>query len=147
MTTDKQGPVRVLIVEDNPDDVELATEYFTRTGVEVAISSIEDSESAIALLKDLHLKSDAPEFVLLDLNMPKIGGMEILKLIRERDKKITVVIYSGSNSPSEMKAAKSAGADGYIVKPMFSSEMDRVVEELREMLTSIRDREAGSRMR
>jgi len=138
-------PVNVLIVEDNPDDVELAREYIKRTSIETRVEALDDGEKAIQLFDGLEAHSPAvPDFVLLDANMPKRRGREVLEAIRRHHDDVRVVMYSGSTSPDEMKSARDLGADGYIVKPMFSNEMETVVSQLREMLASVQRGEARS---
>jgi DNA-binding NarL/FixJ family response regulator len=73
----------------------------------------------------------------LDLNLPRRNGHEVLEFIRRHDSKIKVVIYSGSKSPDDMRKAKENKADGYLVKPMTVEEIDEVVKELRNALTSL----------
>lgn len=138
-------PVSVLIVEDNPDDVELAKEYLKRTSIETRVDSLDDGDKAIQLFERLEANSvDAPEFVLLDANMPGRRGREVLEAIRRRHDDVRVVMYSGSSSPDDMKSARELGADGYIVKPMLSKEMETVVAQLHEMLSSVQKGQARS---
>ncbi len=141
----KERAVNVLIVEDNPDDIELAMMYLRRTGVEVRINSVDDGDKALAFFQGLAVRSpEVPEFVLLDGSMPNRRGREVLKEIRRRHENVCVVMYSGSTSEEEKKIAKELGASDYIVKPMMAGEMDTVVTQLREMLSSIQRGETRS---
>jgi DNA-binding response OmpR family regulator len=130
-------PIRVLVVEDNPGDARLAREYVLQTGYDVNITTVDDGQQAIDLFDPASKRSDGPDLVLLDLNLPKRSGHHVLDHIRRQDAHLKVLIYSGSKSPEEMGKAKTNGADGYLVKPMTVDEMDAVVEELRAILATV----------
>jgi DNA-binding response OmpR family regulator len=80
---------------------------------------------------------ERPDLVILDLNIPKRNGHQVLEFIRRYDTKINVIIYSGSKSPEDVKKGKMNKADNYLVKPMTAEEMEVVVNELRNTLVSI----------
>jgi two-component system CitB family response regulator len=81
-----------------------------------------------------------PDLVLLDLNLPKQNGQEVLEYIRRHDPDVTVVIYSGSTSPMDRQRADTSKVNGYLVKPMTGDEMDEVVFQLRKVLRTINDK-------
>jgi two-component system, chemotaxis family, response regulator Rcp1 len=83
-----------------------------------------------------------PDLVLLDLNLPKQNGQEVLEFIRRQDQDVTVVIYSGSTSPMDRQKAENNKVNGYLVKPMTGDEMDEVVFQLRRFLKNIDERES-----
>jgi CheY-like chemotaxis protein len=132
-------PVRILIIDDNPADVMLAEECIKDTGINVVITSIDDGEKAIEFFNGLgeHLE-ERPDLVLIDLNLPKRNGHEILESIRLHDGQTKVIVYSGSKSPEDLKKAKSEGVEGYLVKPMTLEEIEATVVQLRQILTSCR---------
>lgn len=131
-------PLRVLLIEDNPADAELAREYIKETGFCVHITTANDGQKAIDLYDVIGRRSEErPDLVLLDLNLPRRSGYEVLRSIRHRDDDVKVIIYSGSRSPEDTRRAKENQADGYLVKPMSSKEMDAVIGELRTIFRSL----------
>jgi CheY-like chemotaxis protein len=131
-------PLKVLLVEDNLADANLVKEYIRETGIAAQIMVINDGQQAIALFQRINDNiEERPDLVLLDLNLPRRNGHEVLEFIRRHDGRIKVVIYSGSKSPDDVRRAKENKADGYLVKPMTVEEIDEVVKELRNALTSL----------
>jgi CheY-like chemotaxis protein len=128
-------PIKVLIVEDNQGDVELAKEYFKDTGIDVTIEVIHDGQQAIDFFdpQTAH-QTEKPDLVLMDLNLPKRNGHEVLDFIRKYDGKTKVIIYSGSRSPTDAKLVELKKADAFLIKPIGMEEMDRFVARLREIL-------------
>ncbi len=134
-------PVRVLIVEDNPDDTDLAKVYVERTGIDTIVDSVDDGEKAVQMFEKPESGSNGiPDLVLLDIHVPKRNGLEVLNTIRLKNAGTTVIVYSGSNSPDEISKAKSSGADGYLLKPMSAEDMKNTVGELKKMLKKVQDR-------
>ncbi len=129
-------PLRVLIVEDNPADAELVREFILETGLDVKITTVDDGQKAIDLFQRINDRTEeSPDLILLDLNIPKRNGHQVLEFIRRHDGNIKVLIYSGSRSPDDMRKAKENKADGYLIKPMTVEEIDEVVIGLRNTLT------------
>jgi CheY-like chemotaxis protein len=130
-------PVRILLVDDNPADAMLAKELVMETGIPAVISMVTDGEAAINLIEELlESKGEMPELVLLDLNMPRRGGHEVLKLLRGMPDimSMLIVIYTGSRSLIDLETARISGASGYIVKPVDSREIDETIVAFRELL-------------
>jgi len=130
--------VRVLLVEDNPADSLLATELIRETGVLVKITTVSDGEIAISTLeKIVENQAETPDLILLDINLPKKNGHEVLRFIgRAHLERTFVAIYTGSSSPEDERNAKEHGADAYIIKPIGSKEMERTIEIFRDILIS-----------
>ena len=129
--------IRVLLVDDNPADAMHAKELIMETKVPAEISIVTDGELAIDLIEGMiESKGEMPELVLLDLNMPKRGGHEVLRLLRGMPDIVTmlIVIYTGSRSPADLEAARAGGASGYIVKPIDAIEIDETIVAFRELL-------------
>ena len=132
------------MIEDNPADAYLACEYLNDTGFPVSITKLQNGKEAIDYFEQVHGGvRGRPDLVLLDLNLPKRNGQEVLEFIRNQDKDVTVVIYSGSTSPMDRQRAEGGRVNGYLVKPMTGEEMDAVVLQLRQFLKSIDDRSGG----
>lgn len=108
--------LNVLLVDDNPTDLELALIAFEEHGSDIHITTCNSGQEALAYLKDP--LAPLPNVVVLDLNMPIMGGLEVLEAIR-RDpllQPLTVVILSTSSDPQDIQAAYRLFASSYMVK-------------------------------
>lgn len=124
----------ILLVEDNDDDVLIMQNAFKKASVPNPLRTVSDGEAAIAYLSGEGPFGDRKQFplpviVLLDLNMPKKNGLEVLQWIRQQVefKKLTVHILSASTRMADVERAAELGANAYIIKPSR-------VEELLEMV-------------
>lgn len=110
-------PPRILLVEDNHDHLRLTTRVLRRAGIDVCIDVARDGEDALAKL--LSAGADGlPILVLLDLNMPKLSGREVLRRMKADAvlRAIPVVVVSSSNRQEDETFAAEVGAAGYISK-------------------------------
>jgi CheY-like chemotaxis protein len=126
MTTD---PV-VLLVDDSPNDALLMTTVFHRTDFDKPLRFVTSGEDVIAYLQGEGRFHDRAEFpmpaiVLLDLNMPRMNGLEVLAWIRgqPRLRRLCTFVLSASNRPEDIEKAYDLGANGYLVKPGNLSEL------------------------
>lgn len=115
-------PVELLLVEDNDGDVLLTRETLRGAKITNTLSVASDGEEALSRLKgwapfESHPR---PDVVLLDLNLPRMDGRELLKAIRADPelRSIPVIVLTGSDSDVEMLAVRRLSADGFIVKPI-----------------------------
>ncbi len=132
--------LEVLLIEDNPADAYLACEYLNDTGYPVSVIRLQDGKAAIDYFEAIsNGTKSTPDLVLLDLNLPKRNGQEVLEFIRRQDQDVTVVIYSGSTSPLDRRRAEASSVNGYLVKPMTGDEMDEIVFQLKKVLKSINE--------
>ena len=127
----------ILIAEDDADDRFLFKTAFEEKGYK---DQIEFVENGIELWKSLeNISKQAPNeriypsFILLDLNMPKKDGREVLREIKQHPefKKIPVVVFTTTNSENEVKRCYELGANTYVVKPVSFESLLKVVEEIR----------------
>ena len=123
------SPVTVLLVEDNPDDEALtvhALRLRTTANVEVA----RDGQEALDYLIDD--AKDVPRLVLLDLELPNINGLEVLRRIRadERTRQVPVVILTSFSTPNDVAAAYRYGANSYVRKPVDFDQFADVIHQL-----------------
>ena len=114
-------PARVLLVEDNEADVRLTREALREAGETVRLSSVGDGERALAYLRREQGFAEAPrpDLVLLDLNLPRKNGLEVLDEMRADEALacIPVIVLTSSAARSDVEAAYSRGANAFVVKP------------------------------
>lgn len=112
---------RILVAEDNPADVYLLKEAFSLQGADVEMIVVGDGEQALEYVQNDGRSGDAPipDLVVLDLNLPKSDGTDVLKCIRESQAYtgVPVVVLTSSDSPRDRKAIESLGASCFITKP------------------------------
>ena len=115
-------PIDILIVEDNPGDIVLMSEALKDSGIPHRLSIVKDGVKAIDFLHKTgeFAQSPRPVLVILDLNLPGKDGREVLEAIKSDPdlKRIPVVVFSGSNSPSDILSSYNKCANCYIVKPV-----------------------------
>lgn len=134
-------PVRILLVEDNPGDVILTKEALQHSRIANEISVAKDGEQAIDMLfkkgeyKEYHL----PELILLDINLPKINGKEVLAKIKDNDllKVIPVIMLTTSNADNDITEAYQHHANCYIVKPVNIDKFLEVIGSIKNFWLTI----------
>ena len=116
-----ERPVEILLVEDNPGDVRLTKEALIELKVRHNLHVVTDGEAALEFLfqRDRYGKAVRPDLILLDLNLPRRNGREVLEQIKQDPdlKLIPVLVLTTSGSPVDVRAAYSLHANSYIVKP------------------------------
>lgn len=130
--------VDVLLVEDNPDDAELTIRELRRNHFSNNMFHAKDGEEALDFIfatgKFSAIRSilSPPKLVLLDIQMPKLNGIEVLEKIRsdERTRKTPVVILTSSNQDPDIRTCYNLGANSYIVKPV---DFDKFTEAIRNI--------------
>ena len=127
----------ILLVEDNPDDVALTLRAFRQSNIANEIVVAHDGVEALDYLfaSGPHAGRDAsatPQVVLLDLNLPKVDGLEVLRRVRadERTKLIPVVILTSSREQQDLIESYSLGANSYVRKPVDFTQFVKSVRDL-----------------
>lgn len=122
---------RVLLVEDNDNDVELTKLAFAAVDPAVQLYSVSDGEQCIATLQNSRA-SGLPHLILLDLQMPRMNGLEVLKALAQDDvlKRIPVIVLTTSDAPEDIDAAYRAGCNSYLRKPLGFNDFLPVIESL-----------------
>ncbi len=125
----------ILLVEDDPDDVAFIERILKKSSAECGIVVARDGEEAMNCLfggDNVEAMNEVPQFVLLDLRLPKISGLDVLRRIRSdsRTKLLPVVILSCSDEEKDMLEGYSLGADSYIRKPVSFKELSEVIRQL-----------------
>ena len=126
----KKNGKKILLVEDNPDDVALTLRAFKKNNIMNEIILAKDGTEALALLLDKNL--DLPALVLLDLKLPKVGGLEVLDKIRAtpETKLIPVVILTSSKEEADLTNGYKLGCNSYIRKPVDFVQFAEAVKTL-----------------
>jgi two-component system, chemotaxis family, response regulator Rcp1 len=127
--------VTILIAEDNPGDVFLIKRIISKYFKEQTIAIANDGEEALEYLyKSISdgEKHTIPAFMLLDLNLPKIDGREVLARIKKHDelKRIPIIMFSSSQAAVDISSAYELHANCYIVKPYDLEEYNTVLDKL-----------------
>lgn len=127
----------ILLVEDNPKDEALTLRALRRSGIANEVAVVRDGAEAVDFLfctgaHATRSRAEDPGLVLLDLNLPKIGGLEVLKRIRgdERTKLLPVVILTSSDEEKDLFEGYRSGANSYVRKPVEFNQFASAVQQL-----------------
>lgn len=127
-------PVEILLVEDNPGDVRLTIEALKEGHIDNNLNVVEDGEQALAYLRREHDFSGVPrpDLILLDLNLPRKDGREVLSEIKSDDvlKTIPVVVLTTSEADGDIRHSYYLQANCYITKPV---DLDRFIDIVRSI--------------
>ena len=131
---------RILMVEDNPSDVELVRTAFEELAIAWEDTVFRDGDAAIEGLIALARNGPLPHLVLLDLNLPRTSGHVVLKHLRSMPPfaRVPVVVLSTSNHPADREGCLRDGADDYLVKPPHFTELLRLISLLHDRWLGIR---------
>ena len=145
-------PKKILLVEDNPADVKLIRLALQSLGI---VSEITHFADGLDVVEALFPKEDegsfpVPDLVMLDLNMPRVDGLELLRKFREsiRYKQVPVAICTSSSSPQDQEEAMSLGASAFIHKPIelepFLNDVGQAVKDILEGRRPARCKPSGA---
>ena len=127
-------PVEILLVEDNEGDIGLIEEVFEEAKIRNILHIAKDGEEAMLFLRgeERFSGSPRPDIILLDLNLPKKDGREVLKEIKEGEdlKNIPVVILTTSGAEKDVLKAYDLHANAYITKPLDFNQFMKVIESI-----------------
>ena len=129
-------PIEILHVEDNPGDAKLAALAFNRieNKVENHLHQVRDGDEAMAFLRKRgkYANRKRPDLILLDLNLPKKDGREVLQDIKSDPslKRIPVVVFTSSEAAEDVQKTYDSHANCYVAKPTEFDQMMRIVEAL-----------------
>ena len=129
--------VEVLLVEDNPQDAELALRALKKNSFANSVTVVTDGEEALDFIFARGAFSDrkvenGPKVIILDLKLPKVDGMEVLRALKSdpRTRIIPVVVLTSSKEESDLVESYRLGVNSYIVKPV---DFDKFVESVRTL--------------
>ena len=134
-------PIEILLVEDNPGDVRLTQESLTDGKVRNSMQVVEDGVEAVAFLRreGKYANASRPDLILLDLNLPKKDGREVLAEIKADSnlKRIPVVVLTTSKAEEDVFKAYDLHANCYITKPVDLDQFTTVVRSVEEFWFTI----------
>ena len=129
---------RLLVVEDSESDLELLREALADTEPQITLDVVHHGEDALAFLRRQGRFGDAahPDLVVLDLNLPRMGGFEVLKSLREdvdpRLRRLPVIVFTTSRSTDDVEKAYDLHASSFVTKPTAFEAYVKAVQAFRE---------------
>jgi CheY-like chemotaxis protein len=127
-------PIEVLLVEDNPGDAQLTRIALEDSKISIHLNVVEDGVEAMAFLRkqEKYVKAAHPDMVLLDLNLPRKDGREVLAEIKgdENLKRIPVVVLTTSQAEEDILKAYNLAANCYITKPVDFDQFVKIVQSI-----------------
>ena len=134
--TDNEA-VEILLVEDNPNDVELALHALKKNKVSNRIQVVRDGEEALDFIFGKDASSDGPseqrpKMILLDLKLPKVDGLEVLRRLKgdPTTRSIPVIILTSSREEQDIVKSYDLGVNSYIVKPVDFQQFNEAIRQL-----------------
>ncbi|HMT10426.1 MAG TPA: response regulator [Ignavibacteria bacterium] len=128
--------LQVLLVEDNEGDVRLVKEAFNESKIDKVFSVAKDGEEALNYLyrRGKYAESVRPDIILLDINLPKKNGFEVLESIKKDDdlKRIPVIMLSSSSSEDHISKSYDLSANCYVTKPVDFDEYTQTVKTIED---------------
>jgi chemotaxis family two-component system response regulator Rcp1 len=138
---DSARPIRILLAEDEPADIELVKQAFKQTKIMSELSIVNDGVELLEFLRKegRFEKASTPDLILLDLNMPRMSGREALSEIRKDPRITSLPVVVMTSSPSEEDIVKSyqLHANCFVRKPLAMSEFEKIVTEIEYFWFSI----------
>jgi two-component system, chemotaxis family, response regulator Rcp1 len=139
----KDMPINVLLVEDSPGDIRLTQETFRDANRAIHLHVATDGVEAMAFLRrhGTHVHAPRPDIILLDLNLPKMDGREVLARIKEDDslKLIPTVILTTSDAEADIVRSYQLHANCYLRKPVQLDEFEKLVKSINDFwLTTVK---------
>ena len=129
--------IKVLVVEDNPNDVSIIKRAMRKSDVKCELYFARDGEEALDFLyrqKEEFEDAPRPDLILLDLNLPKINGLEVLAKIKgdESLRRLPVIVLTISEREEDMVKAYDSGAASYMTKPVDSKDFERLIQTVQD---------------
>lgn len=126
---------KVLIVDDDTDDVEILADAFTQSGVE-SVHYVNSAMQAFMYLQSVDEKDNLPKLIVTDLYLPGITGADFLKDLKGMDKykHIHVIVLSGTKTQEQIEEMKQMGAEDYLIKPSSYKEYLKVAQEIKNKI-------------
>ncbi|MEU8391546.1 response regulator [Micromonospora sp. NPDC048842] len=136
MGADSPQPVRILVVDDDPGDVLMIEEALADSDVEKIIDVVSDGEEAMEFLRaeGRHEQARRPDVILLDLNMPRMDGRQVLGAVKQDEdlRTIPIVVLTTSNADTDIVGSYTLQANAYVTKPIDLDDFNDVVRRIDE---------------
>ncbi|MEU7589888.1 response regulator [Micromonospora sp. NPDC049230] len=136
MGADSPQPVRILVVDDDPGDVLMIEEALADSDVEKIIDVVSDGEEAMEFLRaeGRHEHARRPDVILLDLNMPRMDGRQVLGAVKQDEdlRTIPIVVLTTSNADTDIVGSYTLQANAYVTKPIDLDDFNDVVRRIDE---------------
>jgi CheY-like chemotaxis protein len=133
----KTYEVEILLVEDNPNDIELTLRALKKRNLANKVHVVKDGAEALEFIFGTGIYAERninhiPKVILLDLKLPKVDGLEVLRRVKsdERTKVIPVVVLTSSKEESDLVESYKLGANSYITKPVDFDKFAQIVSEM-----------------
>ncbi|WP_229402038.1 response regulator [Micromonospora okii] len=130
------GPVRILVVDDDPGDVLMIEEALADSDVDKVIDVVSDGQEAMEFLRQegRHTEAHRPDVILLDLNMPRMDGRQVLGEVKQDDdlRTIPIVVLTTSNADTDIVGSYTLQANAYVTKPIDLDDFNDVVRRIDE---------------
>jgi two-component system response regulator len=123
----------IVLIEDNPDDAELTKRAFAKNGFANEVLVLDDGEECLAaLLPEGDRRRITPALVLLDINLPKVNGLQVLRRLRadERTRHLTIVMLTTSTEERDLVDSYRFGANSFVRKPLSFVRFEAMVQTL-----------------
>lgn len=127
-------PVHILLVEDNPHDVEITRRALDKGQIRNRLTVARDGQEALDILQDLDSQGAPPGLILLDLNLPKVSGIEVLQIVKSDDalRRIPVIVLTTSTREEDVVRTYDLGVNTFITKPVRFEDFIKVVTTIQE---------------
>jgi two-component system response regulator len=133
----ENAQIEILLIEDNPSDAEMTIRALRKHHIANKVTHLKDGAEGLDFIfaegeyKNRNI-DNKPKVILLDLKMPKVDGIEVLRRVKsdERTKMIPVVVLTSSKEDPDVKACYELGVNSYIVKPVGFENFSKAIEEL-----------------
>ncbi|MBM7494808.1 CheY-like chemotaxis protein [Micromonospora luteifusca] len=136
MGADSPQPVRILVVDDDPGDVLMIEEALADSDVDKIIDVVSDGEEAMEFLRaeGRHDQARRPDVILLDLNMPRMDGRQVLGAVKQDEdlRTIPIVVLTTSNADTDIVGSYTLQANAYVTKPIDLDDFNDVVRRIDE---------------
>lgn len=126
--------IHILLIEDNEGDIFLTKEAFAEAGIQSKLDIARNGEEAISVLEDCKTKNNCPDLVLLDINLPKVNGFQVLQYIKQHKelRKTPVLMLSTSSSSNDIIKSYENFANCYIIKPAELKDFMSIVQSIKK---------------
>lgn len=127
------GPLKIVLIDDNRDHAKILQWAFRKTGRQDEFTYFEDGTRALEYLRNLGIQQAMkPDLIFLDLNLPRLDGREVLRLLKEGEttKSIPVVVVSSSERDEDVRKAYELGASSYVSKSAMLSDIDPMLKTI-----------------